>query len=164
MPQIDQLALVAYSQWFWLLLTLALIYFGVGRAMLPRIQSTIDAREARIAEDLAGAEQARGQADATEEAYREKMDHSRGEALKLTAAAKHEGAKASEQRIAAADAANQTRLSDAALRIRKASDEARAEIEKVAADMTRDIVKKVAGISVGSDEAAAAVKAGAVRG
>ena len=31
MPQINQLALVAYSQWFWLLLVLALIYFGIGQ-------------------------------------------------------------------------------------------------------------------------------------
>ena len=107
MPQINQLALVAYSQWFWLLLVLALIYFGIGRAMLPKIQSTVDAREARIAADLAAAEQARAEADETEEAYRQRMDQSRGEAMKLTAAAKQAGAKETEKRAAKADAANQ---------------------------------------------------------
>ena len=38
--------------------------------MLPKIQSTVDAREAQIADDLAAAEAARAEADETEEAYR----------------------------------------------------------------------------------------------
>ena len=39
MPQLDQLPLVALSQFFWLLLVLGLIYFGIGRSMLPKIES-----------------------------------------------------------------------------------------------------------------------------
>ena len=44
MPQLNQLAAVAYSQFFWLLLVLAIIYFGIGHFMLPKIESTVDAR------------------------------------------------------------------------------------------------------------------------
>ena len=77
MPQINQLALVAYSQFFWLLLVLALIYFGIGHAMLPKIQSTVDSRDKRIADDLAAAQDARTAADETEAAYRARMDSSR---------------------------------------------------------------------------------------
>ena len=158
MPQINQLDLVAYSQWFWLLLVLALIYFGIGKAMLPKIQSTLDAREERITADLLAAEQARAEADETEQAYRLRMDQSRGEAMKLTSAAKQASAKETEKRAAKADAANRAKLEKAEARIRGSSEKARAEIEKVAAEMTQDIVKKVAGLSVGHDEAAAAVK------
>jgi len=164
MPQINQLALVAYSQWFWLLLVLALIYFGIGKAMLPKIQSTMDAREARIAADLEAAEQARAEADETEEAYRQRMDQSRGEAMKLTAAAKQAGVKETERRAAKADTANRAKLEKAEVRIRAASGKARAEIEKVAAEMTQDIVKKVAGLSVNKDDAAAAVKMAVIHG
>jgi len=164
MPQINQLALVAYSQWFWLLLVLALIYFGIGKAMLPKIQSTVDAREARIAADLMAAEQARAEADETEEAYRLRMDHSRGEAMKLTAAAKQASAKETEKRAAKADAANRAKLEKAEARIRAASDKARADIEKAATEMTQDIVNKVAGITIGRDEAAAAVKMAVTHG
>jgi len=164
MPQINQLDLVAYSQWFWLLLVLALIYFGIGKAMLPKIQSTVDAREARITADLMAAEQARAEADDTEEAYRQKMDQSRGEAMKLTSAAKLASAKETEKKAAKADAANRAKLDKAEERIRAASDKARADIEKVAAEMTQDIVKKVAGLSVGRDEAAAAVKLAVTHG
>ena len=164
MPQINQLALVAYSQWFWLLLVLALIYFGIGRAMLPKILSTVDAREARIAADLAAAEKARAEADDTEEAYRLRIDQSRGEAMKLTAAAKQQGAEKTERRAAKADAANQAKLEKAEARIHAASQKAREGIEKIAAEMTQDIVKKVAGLSIGRDDAAAAVKSAVTHG
>ena len=74
MPQINQLALVAYSQFFWLLLVLGLIYFGIGKFMLPKIQSTVDAREQRVTGDLAAAQAARTAADETEAAYRARME------------------------------------------------------------------------------------------
>ena len=164
MPQINQLALVAYSQFFWLLLVLALIYFGIGRAMLPKIQSTVDAREAQITADLMAAEVARAEADDTEGAYRQQMDRSRGEAMKLTSAAKQDAAKATEKRAAKADGANRAKLEKAEARIRAASDKARADIEKVAAEMTQDIVKKVAGLDIGRDEAAAAVRTAVTHG
>jgi F-type H+-transporting ATPase subunit b len=81
MPQLNQLALVAYSQLFWLLLVLAVIYFGIGKLMLPKIQSTVEARDKRIADDLAAAQAARVAADETEAAYRARIDESRAEAL-----------------------------------------------------------------------------------
>ncbi|HEX8215959.1 MAG TPA: ATPase, partial [Allosphingosinicella sp.] len=74
MPQINQLADVAFSQFFWLLLVLGLIYFGIGRAMLPKIQSTVEARDRQIAGDIAAAQAAREAADATEAAYSARLD------------------------------------------------------------------------------------------
>ena len=40
MPQITQLADVFASQLFWLTVMFGLIFFGVGRGMLPKINST----------------------------------------------------------------------------------------------------------------------------
>ncbi len=159
MPQLNQLSDVILSQLFWLTMTLGFIYFVIGRGMVPRIQSTVDKRDQQIAADIAAAEQARVEADATEEGYRLQMDLSRGEAMKLTAAATQTGAKSTGQRAAKADAANSANLDKAKARIRAASEKARADIEKVAAEMTQDIVKKIAGLTVGGEEAAAAVKA-----
>ena len=159
MPQLNQLALVAYSQFFWLLVVLGLIYFGIGKAMLPKIQSTVDAREQKIGDDLVAAEQARVEADATEEAYRLRMDESRSEAAKLTAKAKADGSKSSEQRVAEADVAIQTKAVEAASRIRVSREAAVKELEQLAGELARDISAKVAGVSVSTDEAAKAVKA-----
>ena len=59
MPQINQLAEVAYSQFFWLLLTLGIIYFVIAKGMVPKVQATVEARDKRVADDLAAAQRAR---------------------------------------------------------------------------------------------------------
>ena len=159
MPQLNQLALVAYSQFFWLLLVLGLIYFGIGKAMLPKIQSTVELREKRIADDIAAAERARVEADSTEAAYRQQMDESRAEAARLAAKAKADAAKSTEQRVAKADAEIQVTAQVAEARIRESRAAAVKEIEAVATELAQEITTKVAGISVGKDDAAKAVKA-----
>ena len=164
MPQLNQLSLVIFSQFFWLAIVLGLIYFGIGKAMVPKIQSTVEARDRKIADDLAAAEAARRQADETEEAYRQRMDASRAEAMKLTSAAKAESAKAIEKTAAMADAANQSRLDKAQERIRGAREAAKAEIAAVAAGMTQDVIAKVSGLKVNQDEALKAVELETARG
>lgn len=164
MPQLDQLDVVAVSQFFWLAIVLGLIYFGIGKAMVPKIQSTVDARDRKIADDLAAAEKARAEADATEETYRQRMDASRAEAMKLTAATKQETARKAEQLAAKADAANQGKLATAEARIREARVAAEAEIAAAAAEMTQDVVARIAGLKIGRDEALKAVQMETVRG
>ena len=158
MPQINQLADVLYSQLFWLALTLAVLYFGVGRAMLPKIMGTMDARDGRVADDLAAALAAREAADATEEAYRARMNESRSDALKLAAAAKADAARATEARVAAADATLREQADAADARLQAATDAALADIESVAAEAAQDMVQRLAGLKVGKSEANRAVK------
>jgi len=164
MPQLEQLGDVAYSQFFWLLLVLALIYFGIGYGMLPKIQSTVDKRDKRIADDLAAAQGARSAADETERAYRARIDESRAEALKMAAAARASSAQATEERMHAANAESARKIEKAEARIRKAADAALADIEKVAAEAARDMVQRLAGVSVSDAEAAKAVKAAMAHG
>ena len=164
MPQINQLALVAYSQFFWLLLVLALIYFGIGHAMLPKIQSTVDAREKRIADDLAAAQAARTAGAETETAYRARIDASRVEAMQVAQAARQASAKATEERMHVANAEGAEKVAAAEARIRAAADAALAEIESVAAEAARDVVQHLAGLSVTSEDAAKAVKAALTHG
>jgi F-type H+-transporting ATPase subunit b len=159
MPQINQLADAAYSQFFWLLLVLAILYFGIGRMMLPRIQSTVDSRDAQIAADLAAAQAARTAAEETETSYRARIDESRAEALKIAQAAKVASAKAAEERVRTANEEIGGKVTAAEARIRAAADSALAEIEGVAAEAARQMVERLAGLSVGGDEAAQAVKA-----
>ena len=158
MPQLTQLSDVVLSQLFWLAITLGFIYFVIARGMLPKIQSTVDLRDQKIAQDLASAESARAETDKMEEAYRERMDASRADAMKLTAAAKSDVAKAIEKKVAKADAVNQAKLDKATERIRAAREYARAEIVTAAAEMTQAVADKVAGLKVSKDEALKAVE------
>jgi F-type H+-transporting ATPase subunit b len=158
MPQIAQIVDTYASQIFWLFIVFGLIFFGIGRAMLPKIEATIEARDAKIASDLAAAEAARAKADETEEAYRARIDAARAEALKATHAAKAAGAAETEKRVKAADAELAAQAAAADERIRAAQAEALAGIEDVAAEAAQEIVAKISGAAIGRDEAAGAVK------
>ena len=163
MPQISQLAATYASQIFWLAIIFGLIYFGIGRAMLPRIEATVDARDRRIADDLAAAERARATADATEEAYRTRMAEARTEAVKSTADAKAAAARAGDEKVKAADAVLAGHAADAEGRLRAAQSQALAGIEEVAAEAAQDIVARISGANVNRADAVGAVKAALAR-
>ena len=161
MPQISQLALVYQSQWFWLLLTLGAIYFFVGRGIVPKVEATVDARDAKIAADLAEAERLRAAAEAEEETWRKKMNDAHAAAVTAAAQAKSASAHASEVLVKAADAEIAKKLDVAAAALATARNSALTEIEGVAAEAARDIVAKLTGALV-SLEAARAAVAGAI--
>ena len=109
MPQIAQLTADNWylaSQLFWLLVVFAGIYAVIGRGMLPKIEATVDARDRKVADDLAAAKAAHAAADALEETYRQQSDASRAAAQKAVADAKDKAAKdgvAKAEAIAATD-------------------------------------------------------------
>jgi F-type H+-transporting ATPase subunit b len=159
MPQITQLSMILASQLFWLAIVFGIIFFGIGRGMLPKIQSTVDAREKKIAEDLERAQAARAGAEETEAKWRERMDKARADAAQLAQDARQESAKQTEAKVKkAADKIN-LKVEAAEGKIRDAVTAARAEIEAVAAEATQDMVGRLTGITVDKKEAAQAVKA-----
>jgi F-type H+-transporting ATPase subunit b len=159
MPQIEQLPLIFTSQLFWLAVTFGILFFGIGRGMLPKIQSTVDARESKIADDLKRAETARAEAEETEAAWRARMDSARAEAAKLSQEAKQARALDTEAKVRKAADKIGLKVEAAEAKIRDAAEAARAEIEAVAAEATREMVKRLAGITVDKKDAATAVKA-----
>lgn len=159
MPQIAQIAATYASQIFWLLITFGLIYFGIGKAMLPKIESTVEARDKKISDDLAAAQRARAEADGTEEAYRTAMDAARASALKATQEAKAQAARDAEVKVKARDAELSAQNDAATARIAAARTDALASIEDVAAEAAQDIVARVSGVTVDRAEAATAVRA-----
>ena len=159
MPQLSQLSQVYLSQFLWLAIALAFVFFVIARGMVPKIQATVDAREQRIAKDLEVAQAARATADETEAAWRERMDLARAEAARIAQEAKAAGARHTETKVKAAADAIDARVESAQGGIREALASARAEIEAVAAEAARDMVQRVAGLTINANDAAAAVKA-----
>lgn len=159
MPQIEQLPFIFSSQLFWLLVVFGLLFFGVGRGMVPKVQSTVELREQRIAEDLEQAQAARAAAEETEAAYRARMDASRAEAARLTQEAKQASARETEARVRAAGEQIAARTEAAEAEIRAAAERARGEVEAAAVEATQDMVQRLAGIQVEREAAETAVKA-----
>lgn len=161
MPQIAQLTEDSWylvSQLFWLLLVFGGIYLVIGRGMLPKVESTIDARDAKIASDLAAAKAAHARADELEATHNSATDAARAEAQKLVATAKSKSAADNEKKLAKVDAELNAKLAEAEASIKTAKSSALAEIENVAGDAARDLVAKLSGVKISAAEAAKAAK------
>lgn len=159
MPQIEQLPAIFFSQLFWLLLVFGILYFGIARGMVPKIQAVVDRRDRKISEDLAAAQRAREEAESTEAGYRQRIDTSRSEAMKLAQAAKQDAAREAEERMRAVDEQIGQRVAEAEARIRSAVDETRRELEPAAAEAASQLVAKLTGNTVAPEEALPTVKA-----
>lgn len=158
MPQIAQLAETFSSQLFWLLIFFGLVYFVVGRAMLPRVMDTVERRDSQISSDLLAAKAARDEADAREEEWRQRENANREQARGLIAEAKAKAAAENEAKLAEAQGAIDARIAAAEKNIASARRSALAEIEDVAAVAAQDIVARLTGASVANDNARDAVR------
>jgi F-type H+-transporting ATPase subunit b len=157
MTQLAHLALVYQSQWFWLAITLAAIFFLAGRGIVPKVEATVDARDAQIAADLAEAERLRDEADRTEQAWRTRINEGHVEAQALIAKTKEKADADAAKRLAKADAELAATADAAAAELDAARRSALAEIEALAVEATREIVAKLAGGSVTEAKARQAV-------
>lgn len=158
MPQIEQLPEIWSSQLFWLLIIFGLVYFVVGKGMVPKVLDTVGKREEQIARDLAAAKAAQDAAQEQEAAWRARENANRAAAQALVAEAKAKATAATEARLSAAQAAIDARMAEAEARIEAARAQAAAEIEGVAAEAAQEIVERLAGAKVTKTAASAAVK------
>ncbi len=159
MPQISQILETYASQFFWMLITFGLIYFGIAKMMLPKVEATVDARDKKIADDLAAAERAKTDAHAMEAGGDGEMLAARADAMAKSNEAKAKAAKETAATLASADSEILVKLSAAEAALHAVRDKAMANIEAVAADAAADILAKIAGIKINAVQAATAVKA-----
>ncbi|HEY9579580.1 MAG TPA: ATPase [Rhizorhapis sp.] len=164
MPQISQLAATYSSQIFWLLLIFGFVFFAIGLGMFPKVESTVDARDKRISDDLEAAKAASARADEIEEEYRIQTGEDRAAAQKITQLAKEKAAKAAERRLADADAKISEKIGAAEAEIAAATASAMTEIEVIAAEAAQDMVAKISGATASAAAASNAVKAALANG
>lgn len=158
MPQIAQLGEFYSSQIFWLLIFFGITFFVVGRGMVPKVMDTVAQRDKQISDDLKAAEAARTQADAEEAAWRTRENANRAKAQGYIAEARAKAVVATSERLAAAESRIDASISSAEARIADARLSAAAEIESVALDATREIVNRIAGLSLDDTALRSAVK------
>ncbi|HEX7872265.1 MAG TPA: ATPase [Sphingobium sp.] len=164
MPQIAQIAETYSSQIFWLLLTFGFVFFVVGRGMVPKVQATVDARDSKIADDLATAKASFAKADELEEEWRAKENASRADAQAVMAEAKAKAALATEGQLREADAAIAAKVAAAEAAVETARSGALTQVEAVAADAAAEMVLRVADTQVSPQAATEAAKAALANG
>lgn len=86
------------SQFFWLLIVIGIIYFGIAKNMVPKISKTVDDRQKRISDDLAAAQAGQDKAEQIEADYRASINDARADAVGKVSEAKAKVAKKTRQR------------------------------------------------------------------
>lgn len=164
MPQLQQIATTYASQLFWLLLVFGFLYFGIAKAMLPKVGRVIESREAKIAGDLAEAQSAQTRASEAQVVKESTLAKARAEAQAAVGQATAKIQEENAQRLAALDSDLSVRLSAAEEQINAASTAASAELGKVAAAAAADVVTRLTGQAPSEDVIASAVSAARSRG
>jgi F-type H+-transporting ATPase subunit b len=157
MPQFE--VANALPQIVWLALIFAILYLTLAYGALPKVEKVSQQRAQVIGDDLAKAETAKSQAEATSAAYEASLAEARNAAAKVTVEAKATTSRETADRLKGVDADIEKRIGEASARIEAARAQALANLDSVAAEATADIVERLTGRRPSPGEAGAAVAA-----
>jgi F-type H+-transporting ATPase subunit b len=147
-------------QLIWLAIIFTLFYLALSRLALPRIESVIAARKAKIEGDLKGAREAQTLADREAERYEAEIAAAKAKGQGSIRAAREKldvelGGKREtlDRQLAAKAAETEKRVQDLLQR-------AAGEMESMTAGVVGDIVKAFAGVEVSEGEVRTALRQG----
>jgi F-type H+-transporting ATPase subunit b len=152
------------SQLFWLVVLFGLLYILMSRIALPKVGSIIEARDRKIAGDLADAARMKEASDAAiaahEQALAEARQNAHGIAQKARDAAKAEAA-ADRARI---EGDLNSRLAASETEIARVKEQALSSVDSIARDAVEAIVEALVGTRVEKAQVAKAVEAAMAEG
>jgi F-type H+-transporting ATPase subunit b len=160
MPQFEVVNFA--PQFVWLVITFAILYFGIVGLTVPKIGRIIGEREETVSGDIQSAEAAKAEADRIEADYAASVAAAREQAREALNAARGPATKALEQRLSAANEEVERKQGVAQAELDAARAKALAEIETVAADAAADIVERLTGARPDSRMAVQAVQSAAL--
>ncbi len=141
MPQLD---FSTYpNQWFWLIVTLIVLYLLLNKIALPRIAAVLSARQGAISRDIEQAEALKHKALEAEEIYKMALADARAEASRIIAEAKAEIQKEVDIASERAEVQISAKASESEGRIIEIRAGAVKSIEAVAKDTTGEIIKAI---------------------
>lgn len=133
------------NQIFWLLVTLAIIFFVLSRIALPRIGAVLAERQGTITNDIAAAEDLRLKAVDADKAYNDALVQARAEANKIVAEAKAGIQKDLDAALTKADTEIAAKTAESQARISEIKAGAMEAVTQVAKDTAREIVAAFGG-------------------
>ena len=151
------------SQLLWLTLTFVALYLLMSRIALPRIDSILERRRARISGDLAEASRLKGLSDAAIAAYEKALADARSRAQALLNDSRQRQAAEAEAARKALDASLNARVVEAESRIAEAKSAAMVNVRGIATEAAAAIVERLIGVAPASREVVAAAVAEALR-
>ncbi len=147
MPQFDPTYFAA--QIFWLVIIFTVLYLVLSRMVLPKIGGVLQERAEKIEGDLAKAERLRNEAERVRASMEESLADARAKARDEMAVASQEAADEAAAALAEAREKSEKEITAALDRIAAARDAAKADIRKIAMELSEDIVTRFGGETSG---------------
>jgi F-type H+-transporting ATPase subunit b len=135
------------SQLFWLVVTFVALYLMVSKIALPRVGGILDARQGRIAGDLATANRLKEEADAAMMAYEQALAEARARAQSITQATHEKLVAEAERNRKTVEEQLNTKLLGAEKTIAATKDQAMANVRAIALEAASTIVSQLTGVS-----------------
>jgi F-type H+-transporting ATPase subunit b len=134
------------------LIGFVVVFVGLGKILLPRIQKTLEERTEAIEGGLHKAEAAQEEADRVLQQYREQLDDARHEAARLRQEAHEQGAQILAEMRAQAEAEKARLVESAQAQIDAELQQARNSLRREIGDMATELAGRIVGESL-TDEA-----------
>jgi F-type H+-transporting ATPase subunit b len=151
------------SQLLWLTLTFVALYFLMARIALPRIDSILQRRRARIEGDLAEALRLKEQSDAAIASYEKALADARSRAQALVNDSRQRQAAEAEAARKALDATLNASIAEAERGIAQTKSAAMVNVRGIATEAAAAIVERLIGIPPASPDVVAAAVAEALK-
>jgi F-type H+-transporting ATPase subunit b len=156
MPQLNPLDWG--PQLIWLLITFSILYLLMVYVALPRIGSVIEARAARIANDLATADRFRRETEEAIAAYEQALAEAKQKAHAIIEQGRAKLKEETAGERARLESELAKRSAEAEARIEAAKTSAMKDVNAVAADVAADIVRRLIGVAPAKTEIEKAVQ------
>lgn len=147
----------ALPQVFWLVIAFIVMYLAMSRLALPRVADVLEQRQDRIASDLDRAQALQEESGTVLNEYEAALAEARGQAQAILADhAATVAAEADKRGAEVAERLNQE-ANAAALRIAEAKEQTMTQVREVSAELARDAVLKLIGVSAAEEDMRRAV-------
>ncbi len=140
------------GQIVWLLVIFAVLYVLLSKVFLPKVGGTLQARDGKIADDMAEARRLRDEAEVDARAADAEVAEARARAGRTASESKAKSAAEAAERQASLETELNAKLAEAETRIRASRDQAMGQVRGIAADTAAAIAEKLTGVAASDAE------------
>lgn len=140
------------SQFFWLAITFALLYYILSRVALPRIGEVIEERRDRIQRDLDEAARLKDETARALASYEQAMADARGKAQAIAGEARSRITGEVEKERGRVEAQIASKIAETESRIVATKSAALERVSEIVTDTAGAIVNKLVGVEVSADD------------
>ena len=156
MPQLDPTYWV--SQAFWLILVFSILYISVAKSYLPKIKKNLDDRENKIKEDLDTANKLKDLSELKLKEYEKILENSKKEVIKIHLDSKSKLDKDILEKKEMMEREIEIEITLAHKEITELKKDSILDIQKIAKDLTSNIIENISGDKLNESSIASAVE------